>query len=116
MNAEMALLGEFLWAAAMLLGLVIIGGTVVATVGFVKAPDALSTLGLALIRSHGITQTIISMIIIGAIIALRFLDKISAEATIGVLGAIMGYVLKDATTYLDRTVCPLVEPRPDTPP
>jgi hypothetical protein len=116
MTPEMALLEEFIRAAAIILSVLIIGGTVVATVGLWKAPETISKIALALIRSHGVTQTIISMIIIGAIIALRLLDKISAEATIGVLGAIMGYVLRDAANRLTEVARPFVGRADDSPP
>lgn len=81
----------------------LIAGAAVAIVGLWKAPETVSKIALALIQSDGVTQTVVSLGIVGSILALTIMDKIPAAAGIGVLSAIAGYVFGDMRRRKSKT-------------
>ena len=87
------LLEQCLWAATAVIGLLIIAGAVVAIFGIIRAPEALSKIALEIIRSDGVTQTIVALVVIMATIGLMVVDKIPAAAGVGVLSSIVSYIL-----------------------
>lgn len=79
--------------ATIIIGMLIVAGAVVTIVSVLKAPELLSKVALALVRSNGVIQTITILVIVTSVVVLRVLDKVSAEASMIALTGIAGYIL-----------------------
>jgi hypothetical protein len=95
-NTDVDALIQIARLAAIILGIVIVVGGAIAIVGAIKAPELAAKVLLAIIHAGSAIRMATVLVIVAAIVGLRVLDKISAEAAIGALSGIAGYILGGA--------------------
>jgi hypothetical protein len=96
MNADTQALVEIARLVAIVAGLLIVGGIALGIVAAIKAPELAGKILLAAIQSGSFVRFTTVLVIVATVFALRFLDKVSAEATIATLSGIAGYILGNA--------------------
>jgi hypothetical protein len=91
------------------LALLVVGTTIIGGIAFYKGKETADAFK-QLIQDANILQMLAVAVIIAAAVALRILDKISAEAVVSIISGIAGYVLggvtgrmaKDAGSHVPR--------------
>jgi hypothetical protein len=102
MSPEIETLTEVARLTAAIVAVLIVVIGIIATFGITKSPVEFSKIAVALVQSGSVTRMATALVIVAAIIGLRVLDKISAEAAIASLSGIAGYVLGGARPGTSR--------------
>lgn len=102
MSPDIATLNQVALYTAIIVGILIVTIGLIAVFGLMKAPKETSQVGIALVQSGSMTRMATALVIVAAIIGLRVLEKISAEAAIASLSGIAGYVLGGARSSTAR--------------